>query len=46
LLFGDLWEKPEAFYAVHALMPKLPNIEGALVTFFKGAFRYMGMLYP
>lgn len=36
-LFGDLWEKPEAFYAVHALMPKLPNIEGALVTFFKGA---------
>ena len=36
-LFGEAWEQPEAFYAVHALMPNLPHIKGALVAFFTGA---------
>jgi hypothetical protein len=36
-LFGDAWKQPEAFYAVHALMPQLPHIKGALIAFFKGA---------
>jgi hypothetical protein len=31
-LFSDVWEQPEAFYAVHALMPQLPHIKGALTT--------------
>ena len=36
-LLGDVWEQPEAFYAVHTLMPQLPHIKGALIAFFKGA---------
>ncbi|KIM74390.1 hypothetical protein PILCRDRAFT_92576 [Piloderma croceum F 1598] len=35
-LFGDAWEQPEVFYAVHALMPQLPHIKDALIAFFKG----------
>jgi hypothetical protein len=41
-LFGDAWEQPEAFYAVHALMPQLPHIKGALIAFFKD----LGVFYP
>jgi len=36
-LFGEAWEQPEAFYAVHALMLDLPHIRGALIAFFTGA---------
>ena len=36
-LFGEVWVKPEAFYAVHALMSELPHIKGALVAFFTSA---------
>jgi hypothetical protein len=35
-LFGEVWEQPEAFYAVHALMPDQPHIKSALVAFFTG----------
>jgi len=34
---GKGWERPEAVYAVHALMDTLPNLRGALVAFFEGA---------
>jgi len=36
-LFGEAWEQPEAFYAVHALMLDLSHIRGALIAFFTGA---------
>jgi hypothetical protein len=36
-LSGGPWDKPEGFYAIHALMPQLPHIRKALVEFFDGA---------
>ena len=34
---GQLWECPDAFYAVHALAPHLPHLRGVTVVFFEGA---------
>lgn len=34
---GLNWDQPEAFYAIQALIPSLPHLRGALVTFFTGA---------
>jgi hypothetical protein len=34
---GKIWERPDAFYAVHALAPGLPHLHGAMVAFFEGA---------
>ena len=36
-LDGKVWERPEAFYAVQAMLSTLPHIRGALIAFFKGA---------
>jgi hypothetical protein len=36
-LSGEPWDRPEGFYAVHALMPTLPHLRQALVAFFEGA---------
>ncbi|KDQ16577.1 hypothetical protein BOTBODRAFT_173079 [Botryobasidium botryosum FD-172 SS1] len=36
-LDGKLWEQPDAFYAVQALAPRLPHLEGAFRAFLKGA---------
>ncbi|KAI0042914.1 hypothetical protein FA95DRAFT_1609803 [Auriscalpium vulgare] len=36
-LDGVPWQRPEAFYAVHHLIPQLPHLSGALVAFFEGA---------
>jgi hypothetical protein len=36
-LDGQIWERPDAFYAVHALTPRLPHLCGAMVSFFDGA---------
>jgi hypothetical protein len=36
-LDGQIWERVDAFYAVHALSPCLPHLRGAMVTFFDGA---------
>ena len=36
-LYGKPWERPEAFYAIHSMLPTLPHLSDALVTFFKGA---------
>jgi hypothetical protein len=36
-LDGQIWERMDAFYAVHALSPCLPHLRGAMVTFFDGA---------
>ncbi|KAI0661679.1 hypothetical protein C8Q70DRAFT_966523 [Cubamyces menziesii] len=34
---GELWERPEAIYAILRLAPSLPHLEQALVAFFRGA---------
>jgi hypothetical protein len=36
---GALWDRPEAMYAAHALLPKLPRnkVRAALVAFVEGA---------
>jgi hypothetical protein len=34
---GQGWDQPEAIYSVHALIPSLPHIRGALIAFFTGA---------
>jgi hypothetical protein len=34
---GEVWERPDAFYAVHALVPRLPHLRGAMTVFFEGA---------
>ncbi|KAI0039142.1 hypothetical protein FA95DRAFT_1453394, partial [Auriscalpium vulgare] len=34
---GLQWHRPEAMYAVRALAPRLPHLEGALVAFLRGA---------
>ncbi|KIM92466.1 hypothetical protein PILCRDRAFT_38549, partial [Piloderma croceum F 1598] len=34
---GEVWEHPDAFYAVHALVPRLPHLRGAMIVFFEGA---------
>ncbi|KAI0047122.1 hypothetical protein FA95DRAFT_1492966 [Auriscalpium vulgare] len=34
---GLQWHRPEAMYAVRALAPSLPHLEGALVAFLRGA---------
>ncbi|KAF8151569.1 hypothetical protein B0H34DRAFT_618738, partial [Crassisporium funariophilum] len=34
---GMGWDRPEAVFAVHALAPTLPHLEGALIAFFEGA---------
>jgi hypothetical protein len=34
---GEVWECPDAFYAVHALAPRLPHLHGAMIVFFEGA---------
>ncbi|TFY54149.1 hypothetical protein EVG20_g9828, partial [Dentipellis fragilis] len=31
------WECPDAFYAIHRLLPNLPHLRGTLVAFFEGA---------
>jgi hypothetical protein len=36
-LSGGPWDRPEGFYAIHALMPQLPHIRKALIEFFDGA---------
>jgi hypothetical protein len=36
-LDGKAWERPDAFYAVHALAPELPHLRGAMVSFFEGS---------
>lgn len=36
-LDGEVWHRPDIFYAVHKLLPSLPHIEGALSAFFRGA---------
>ncbi|EPS93541.1 hypothetical protein FOMPIDRAFT_1136038 [Fomitopsis schrenkii] len=36
-LDGHAWERPEVFYSVQALSPKLPHLQGDLVAFFTGA---------
>ena len=36
-LYGKPWERPEAFYAIHSMLPTLPHLSGALVAFFEGA---------
>ncbi|PCH39157.1 hypothetical protein WOLCODRAFT_21365 [Wolfiporia cocos MD-104 SS10] len=36
-LDGNLWERPELFYAVHRLQESLPHLEPAMVAFFEGA---------
>ncbi|KDQ18614.1 hypothetical protein BOTBODRAFT_103772 [Botryobasidium botryosum FD-172 SS1] len=36
-LDGKPWERPDAFYAVQALAPSLPHLEGAFHAFLKGA---------
>ncbi|THU79225.1 hypothetical protein K435DRAFT_698291 [Dendrothele bispora CBS 962.96] len=36
-LDGQLWERPEAFYAVHRHIPHLPHLQGVLIAFLKGA---------
>ena len=33
-LYGKPWERPEAFYAVHSMLPTLPHLLNALVAFF------------
>ena len=34
---GEVWERPDVFYAVHALAPCLPHLRGAMIVFFEGA---------
>jgi hypothetical protein len=36
-LSGEPWDRPEGFYAIHTLMPRLPHLKQALVAFFEGA---------
>ncbi|KAJ7432104.1 hypothetical protein B0H11DRAFT_1890622 [Mycena galericulata] len=36
-LDGKPWERPEAIYAILALAPTLPHLQGVLVAFFEGA---------
>ncbi|KAF7982031.1 hypothetical protein HWV62_30288 [Athelia sp. TMB] len=36
-LDGEQWQRPDAMYAVWALMPKLPHLRPILVAFFEGA---------
>jgi len=36
-LYSKPWERPEAFYAIHSMLPTLPHLSGALVAFFEGA---------
>jgi len=36
-LNGGPWGRPDAYYAVLQLAPTLPNLEGCLVAFFRGA---------
>ena len=36
-LSGEVWGRPDGFYAIHALIPRLPHLREALVAFFQGA---------
>ncbi|KAF8954451.1 hypothetical protein BDZ97DRAFT_1590776, partial [Flammula alnicola] len=36
-LDGQIWERPEAVYAVHCLKNSLPHLRECLIAFFKGA---------
>jgi hypothetical protein len=41
-LDGNVWERPEAFYAVHRLAPSLPHLRGCFVSFVEGALDTWG----
>ncbi|KAF8157912.1 hypothetical protein B0H34DRAFT_674423 [Crassisporium funariophilum] len=38
-LDGKLWQRPEAFYAVHQMAPTLPHLELCLVALYRGALK-------
>jgi hypothetical protein len=37
VLYGMLWERPEAFYIIHSMLPTLSHLSNVLVAFFEGA---------